>query len=129
MQWVEETETDSIELICRIDVKHKARNNNVSGSSVIGNGRGKHRSRDRVVREIDGRLVGVKRRVGRVGDKHGISKFFVMLAVYSTWHVKSKVQTKVYRLTVNHLKSLYTRKWNLRAKRRGMDLRCLYMDQ
>jgi hypothetical protein len=35
VQWVEEAEMDSIELICRIDVKHKARNNNVNGSSVI----------------------------------------------------------------------------------------------
>ena len=106
MQWVEEAETDSIELICRIDVKHKARNNNVSGSSVIGNGRGKHWSRDRVEAQILGLIKGSEWRIARSGDKHELDKFHAMpvLTPYATLDIRAK--RKRYRPTVNHLQSL-----------------------
>ena len=60
-----------------------------------------------------------RRREGRGAN----CKFYVMLSADSTCHVTSKGQTKECGPTVNHLKSLWTRKLNLNIKRRGVDLR------
>ena len=38
-----------------------------------------------------------------MGDKHGFGKFHAMLIVDSTYHVRSKGQTKGYGPAVNHL--------------------------
>ena len=58
------------------------------------------------------------------GRKEGlIAKFMPcwLLALHA--NVRPKSQVKGYGPTVNHLQSLWTRKFNLRAKRRGMDQR------
>ena len=64
---------------------------------------------------IDVRLERMELRVARSGDKHELGKFHVMLAADSAFHVRSKGQTKMYRSTVNHLKSLETQKYSSRV--------------
>ena len=46
------------------------------------------------------RLEGLERRAALKGDKHGFGKFHAMLMVDSTYHVRSKGQTKGYGPTV-----------------------------
>lgn len=57
-------------------------------------------------RGTDVRLEGLERRAVLMGDKHGFGKFHAMLIVDSTYHVRSKGQTKWYGPAVNHLKRL-----------------------
>jgi hypothetical protein len=71
---------------------------------------------------IDVRYEGVERKAAQMRDKHGLGKFHAMLAPDCTCHVRSKCQTKGYRLVVNHLKSLWTRKLSIRAKTKGYGL-------
>jgi hypothetical protein len=59
-QRVEETEMDSVELISRTELKHKARNSGGSRNSVTGNGGGKHWSRDRAEAQMPGTVVGAR---------------------------------------------------------------------
>ena len=53
-QRIKETEIDSVELISRIEVKHKERNNDDSGRSVTGNGGDKDWSSDGVEAQMQG---------------------------------------------------------------------------
>jgi len=103
-QRVEEAETDSVALISRTELKHKARNIDGSGSSVTGNGVVEHWSRDKAKRHIC-QAWGLERRAALKGDKHGFGKFHAMLMVDSTYHVRSKGQTKGYGPTVYWLES------------------------
>jgi hypothetical protein len=80
---------DSVEVISRIEVKHKARNNNDSRSSVTGNGGSEHWNKDRTKAQMPGLREGKGGQHNRE-DKHELGNFYAIMSVDSTCHIRSK---------------------------------------